>query len=245
LNPPQVRHFHCDHLGTPIAMTQATGERTGQLVWAARYDAWGKVENEYNPNSIEQPIRFQGQQYDKETGLHYNRFRYYEESSGSYINQDPAGLAGGINKYKYARNIPNGLSDAYGLNPAAGAILGAEAGTLVLPGPGTVIGAVVGTLVGLAALMLASNVLQSSNQQASDRQKEYENYKRVCNESPPPGLDKCAEAAWKLKRNKSCRNLRKDWDDKWQPGRHDADIENLDRGINNLEEWISKNCHGT
>jgi len=75
-NPVQVRHFHCDHLGTPIGMTQATGEHLGALVWAARYDAWGKTVNEHNPQGIEQPIRFQGQQFDRETGLHYNRFRF-------------------------------------------------------------------------------------------------------------------------------------------------------------------------
>ncbi|MFE8647292.1 RHS repeat domain-containing protein, partial [Sphingomonas sp. NCPPB 2930] len=116
LNPPQVRHFHCDHLGTPIGMTQATGECTGQLVWAARYDAWGKVENEYDPTAIGQTIRFQGQQFDQETGLHYNRFRYYDPAIGRYLSSDPIGLYGGSNIYSYAEENPLTKKDPLGLD---------------------------------------------------------------------------------------------------------------------------------
>jgi hypothetical protein len=74
------------------------------------------------------------------------------------------------------------------------------------------------------------------------RQVEYKSYKARCGQSPPPGLNPCDLARWKLQRNKDCRNLRQAWDDKWQPGRHLNDIENLDRGIRNLEEWIQRNC---
>ncbi|MFE8647298.1 RHS repeat-associated core domain-containing protein, partial [Sphingomonas sp. NCPPB 2930] len=125
LNPPQVRHFHCDHLGTPIAMTQATGERTGQLVWAARYDAWGAVVEECNPHAIDQPIRFQGQQIDAETGLHYNRLRYYETTTGSYLSPDPIGLDGDINAFTYVSGRPISSVDPLGL-----------AETIYLPGDG-------------------------------------------------------------------------------------------------------------
>ena len=74
------------------------------------------------------------------------------------------------------------------------------------------------------------------------RQIEYKSYKARCGQSPPPGLNPCDLARWKLQRNKDCRNLRQAWDDKWQPGRHRNDIENLDRSIKNLEEWIKGNC---
>ncbi|MFN4121407.1 RHS repeat-associated core domain-containing protein [Acidovorax sp.] len=90
-----------DHLGTPLALVNANGEQRGQVAWAARYTAWGQVEEEYNPNQIQQPIRFQGQQLDQETGLHYNRFRYYDPCIGGYIVQDPVGFVGGINKFIY------------------------------------------------------------------------------------------------------------------------------------------------
>lgn len=59
-------------------------------------------------------LRFQGQYFDEETGLHYNRFRYYEPESGRFINQDPIGLLGGVNLFQYAPN-PVGWIDPFGL----------------------------------------------------------------------------------------------------------------------------------
>jgi RHS repeat-associated protein len=53
---------------------------------------------------IEQPFRFQGQQFDEETGLHYNRFRYYDPGVGRFISQDPIGLLGGRNLFTFATN---------------------------------------------------------------------------------------------------------------------------------------------
>lgn len=60
------------------------------------------------------PLRFQGQYYDEESGLHYNRCRYYEPESGRYISADPIGLAGGINLYSYGPN-PQSWVDPLGL----------------------------------------------------------------------------------------------------------------------------------
>ena len=51
-----------------------------------------------------QPHRFQGQIYDQETGLHYNRFRYYDPDAGRFISHDPIGLLGGDNQFQYAPN---------------------------------------------------------------------------------------------------------------------------------------------
>jgi RHS repeat-associated protein len=61
-----------------------------------------------------QPIRFQGQYDDFETGLHYNRFRYYDPDLGRYVSQDPIGLMGGFNAYQYASN-PTTWIDPSGL----------------------------------------------------------------------------------------------------------------------------------
>ena len=68
----------------------------------------------YSPDKTEQNLRFAGQYYDQETGLHYNTLRYYDPNCGRFTQQDPIGLAGGINLYQYA---PNTLSwiDPWGL----------------------------------------------------------------------------------------------------------------------------------
>ncbi|MFE1573450.1 RHS repeat-associated core domain-containing protein [Comamonas odontotermitis] len=68
--------------------------------------AWGEL--------TDQSIRFQGQWHDVETGLHYNRFRYYDPEVGRFIHQDPIGLDGGNNLYQYAPNPLNWL-DPLGL----------------------------------------------------------------------------------------------------------------------------------
>lgn len=117
-HPLTIRHVLTDHLGTPIALVNANGEQLGQVAWVARYTAWGEIADEYNPDQIHQPIRFQGQQFDEETNLHYNRFRYYDPSVGQYITQDPIGLAGGINSANY-RVGPVNFVDPMGLDPIA------------------------------------------------------------------------------------------------------------------------------
>ncbi|MCL2726151.1 MAG: type VI secretion system tip protein VgrG [Polyangiaceae bacterium] len=129
-----VHYYHCDHLGTPLALT----DRQGQIVWAARLDPWGNLEDEFNPHNIEQNIRLPGQHHDRETGLYYNRHRYYDPKIGSYVNQDPIGLKGGWNQYIYANSKPIQAIDPYGLDFAptwgeAAKIVAAE--EVVLGGP--------------------------------------------------------------------------------------------------------------
>jgi hypothetical protein len=81
--------------------------------------------------------------------LAYDRNRYYDPNSGRFTQEDPIGLAGGLNLYGYAGGDPANNSDPFGLCPAcAVAEAGAEVGTLILPGPGTVVGAVVGGVIG-------------------------------------------------------------------------------------------------
>lgn len=108
--PIQVHYYHCDHLGTPLALT----DQQGNIAWAARLDPWGNVEEEYNPHNIDQAIRLPGQHHDQETGLYYNRHRYYDPRLGGYVNQDPIGWQGGISFYGYPVN-PNLGIDPLGL----------------------------------------------------------------------------------------------------------------------------------
>jgi RHS repeat-associated protein len=118
--PVTVHHIHCDHLGTPIAMIAANGEHSGKVVWSALYDPWGNLLQEHHidpAHPIHQPIRFQGQQFDSESGLHYNRHRYYDPAIGSYITKDPIGFQGGRHWYAYPTD-PNTWFDPKGLQVA-------------------------------------------------------------------------------------------------------------------------------
>jgi RHS repeat-associated protein len=126
-HPVTIRHYLTDHLGTPIALVDANGQHKGQITWAASYNAWGDIKEEYNPRNLQQPIRFQGQQIDAETGLHYNRFRYYDPSLGQYVTQDPIGLNGGVNTGVYPAN-PLSFVDPMGLDPTAGTSRGPDLG---------------------------------------------------------------------------------------------------------------------
>jgi RHS repeat-associated protein len=104
-------HFHVDPNGCPTRIT----DTAGQVLWSATYSAWGTVTRQ-NADVIDNPIRFQGQYFDAETGMHYNRFRYYDSALGQFVAVDPTGFAGGVNFYAYA---PNALAwgDPMGLMP--------------------------------------------------------------------------------------------------------------------------------
>lgn len=95
----QSWHYHCDVNGAPVRLTSPAGE----IVWSEKSGVWGE-KGEVFVNRIANPLRFQGQYYDAETGLHYNRYRYYDPQIAAYISQDPIGLAGGENVYAYAPN---------------------------------------------------------------------------------------------------------------------------------------------
>ena len=96
-----------------MGTSQEVVSEDGKVVWLARYKAWGRV-HKLDKGEIRQPFRFQGQYEDEETGLFYNRYRYYDPDSARYLTQDPIGLAGGINVYKYTEN-PIGWIDPLGL----------------------------------------------------------------------------------------------------------------------------------
>ncbi|WP_423126046.1 DUF4329 domain-containing protein [Escherichia coli] len=99
--PARKAHlYHCDHRGLPLALIS----EDGNTAWSAEYDEWGNQLNEENPHHVYQPYRLPGQQHDEESGLYYNRHRYYDPLQGRYITQDPMGLKGGWNLYQYPLN---------------------------------------------------------------------------------------------------------------------------------------------
>ncbi|EOI1352454.1 RHS element core protein [Citrobacter amalonaticus] len=114
--PKRKQHlYHCDHRGLPLALITPDN----QVAWRGEYDEWGSLLSEENPENLEQLIRLPGQQYDEESGLYYNRHRYYNPGLGRYITQDPIGLEGGWNLYNYPLN-PVTDTDPLGLEVIPG-----------------------------------------------------------------------------------------------------------------------------
>ena len=116
----KIYHYHNNHLGTPQELTNQDGD----VIWLTYDRAWGgSFETIYKPQFIDnfaitenelQPFKFQGQSLDTETGLHYNRFRYYDSDVGMFVQRDPIELLGGSNTFQYVPN-PTGWIDPLGL----------------------------------------------------------------------------------------------------------------------------------
>lgn len=109
----KIRYYHNDLNGLPEQLTEADGHN----VWQATYRVWGNtLEEVREPYYIEeQNLRFQGQYLDRETGLHFNTFRFYDPDVGRFTTPDPIGLHGGLNFYAYTPN-PFGWIDPLGLS---------------------------------------------------------------------------------------------------------------------------------
>ena len=104
-----VFYVHTDHLGTPKVIT----DENQQVAWQADYAPFGEAT--VTTAAIENLLRFPGQYFDQETGLHYNYFRDYDPRAGRYIQADPLGLRGGPNVYSYAHRSPLVETDRKGL----------------------------------------------------------------------------------------------------------------------------------
>ncbi len=97
----QVHYYLNDHLGTP----QKAFRRNGKVTWKAQSSAFGETEV-WDGSELRNNLRFPGQYFDAETGLHYNYFRDYAAGLGRYVQGDPIGLLGGVNAYLYVKNNP-------------------------------------------------------------------------------------------------------------------------------------------
>jgi len=103
-----VYFLHDDHLGTPVAATNSSKS----VVWSTTYQPFGAIATA--PSTIVQDLRLPGQESDIPTGLYHNGFRDYAPATGRYIQSDPVGLWGGLNRYGYARGNPLVLTDPTG-----------------------------------------------------------------------------------------------------------------------------------
>jgi RHS repeat-associated protein len=128
----QTYWLHWDHILRPVLATDATG----MVVWAARYLPFGGIDQvSVDTGALTQTLRFPGQWFQAETGLHQNGMRDYDPTTGRYLQADPLGLVDGASVYGYARQSPVRWTDPRGENTI---LIGAGAGGAVLGPPGAV-----------------------------------------------------------------------------------------------------------
>ncbi len=115
LTPTATYFIHADHLDTPRVIT----DNTNKVIWRWDSDSFGTTLANEDPDGDRKKftynLRFPGQYFDKETGLHYNYFRDYNPRTGRYIQSDPIGLEGGMNLFTYVNGNPISFTDSYGL----------------------------------------------------------------------------------------------------------------------------------
>jgi RHS repeat-associated protein len=113
-SPEALYFISPDHLNTPRAVT----DNNGNPVWTWASEPFGSMPPNNNPSgagAFTFNLRFPGQYFDQETGLHYNYYRDYDPSTDRYVQSDPIGLRGGINTYAYVDGDPVNLRDPLGL----------------------------------------------------------------------------------------------------------------------------------
>ncbi|WP_067274889.1 RHS repeat domain-containing protein [Mitsuaria sp. 7] len=261
---PEVLYVFPDHLGAPrVLVDKNDGGR-----WRWMSEPFGTTAPEEAPGGLAPVtlnLRFPGQYFDKESGLFYNFIRDYDPTSGRYSQSDRIGLAGGINTYSYVLANPVALIDPNGLSALGdvgsfiggwgGRSVGAIGGEAIFPPGGGVIGAIVvgraGSWAGRAAGEWLNSVLFSESIPGKDefaKQSEYLRYKNACDTPPPPTGDPCQDQRNEIARKKQCRDMRQQWDDRYEPGMHAGPIRDLTRQIKDLERrlknsWSCRECN--
>ncbi len=142
LTPSANYYVHPDHLGTPRLVYNSAGK----IIWRWNSDPFGATAANEDPDGDKVKftfnLRFPGQVFDKESGLHYNYFRDYDPSIGRYVQADPIGLNGGWNVYGYVGGNPLSRIDPDGKFFFIPGLIGAlgEGGAALLGGGATLAG---------------------------------------------------------------------------------------------------------
>ncbi len=107
---PQYFFYQADGLGSITSLSN----QAGAVVATYSYDSFGKTTA--STESIANPYRYTSREWDADAGLYYYRARYYDATIGRFLNEDPSGFSGGINKYDYVLNRSENLVDPLGLD---------------------------------------------------------------------------------------------------------------------------------
>lgn len=124
----KLLYLEVDHLNTP----RIARDEQKRVVWRWDSDAFGDTAPNEDPDGdgVKTTInlRFAGQYFDAESGLHYNRHRYYDPQVGRYTQPDPIGVEGGVNPYAYVKGNPISYTDPLGLFTCGGGMRAEETG---------------------------------------------------------------------------------------------------------------------
>ena len=239
INAATVYYIHTDHLDTPRLVTDVTGNKrwSWSIVTGEPFGASPANEAPQNQAAAQQftlNLRFPGQYLDKETGTFYNYHRTYNPVTGRYLQSDPIGLDGGLNTYGYVGGNTLSYTDPTGKLSLAEAA------------------------VGLGALAIGAAISQSGNKpvlaeqinhalnSATDEVEKHMSWlanKYKCFMPPrPPGMSLCDY--WKQKQGplEKCIEAKKNWDAKWEPGRHAEDIKQKSTELSEITRKIDKFC---
>jgi RHS repeat-associated protein len=228
-NEAETFYYQNDHLGTP----QQVIDNQGQVVWRQTSTAFGETIVD-ETSTITNNLRFPGQYFDLETHTHYNFFRDYDPRVGRYVQEDPIGLVGGVNRYGYVEGNPVWLSDPKGLQTEM------ALGSCFLGGPANPVCDIAVITTGckwvLAAIVTIS-VSSTTNDKETEKQAEHDAYHAICDKPNPYPINTCEWAKFDVNRAKACYDARKAWGDKW--GWTDALKNQLKQVANQLKNAIA------
>jgi RHS repeat-associated protein len=106
-----TNYYDADGLGSVTSLTATNGS----IAQSYTYDAFGNTTN--STGSVTNFLRYTAREFDTETSLYYYRARYFDPNIGRFLSEDPIGLSGGLNLYRYAFNSPIVNTDPSGLCP--------------------------------------------------------------------------------------------------------------------------------
>jgi RHS repeat-associated protein len=254
-------YVHADHLNTPRRLTRPADNA---VIYRWDSDPFGYGYPNENPGGgsvwIAYSLRFPGQVYEPNFGTYYNWHRDYDSTSGRYIQSDPLGLAGGSNStYGYADGDPVTNQDPTGQFVFPAPAVPVATGTIAAPIAAVAAAGIAGYAFGTAIYDASSTQIQDAidwalnahqvdwvDQQNIEREANRREYKNRCSEPPPPNLNPCELAKWKLKRAQDCKALRNANTARWWGGtdtQHDPQLSrDLDSAISNAEKAVARAC---
>jgi RHS repeat-associated protein len=106
-------YYEADGLGSITSLSSSAGA----LANTYTYDSFGNVTS--STGTLSNPFRYTGREFDSETGLYFNRARYYDSTAGRFLSEDPIRFSGGVDFYSYVSNSSTSFRDPLGLCPAA------------------------------------------------------------------------------------------------------------------------------